>query len=335
MSPDPNIFDGLVYNENSATELLRNLMWFGAFRRPLLTLLFSNECAEKIEFANIETQRSLGKFGRPDIVVDNDEIFAILEIKVKKWCPPTDSQPAGYLNALRDKKHSRKGWLAFLIPKGWDYEQALREELESYAQDYTINVRKTPVYWEDVLEIIKSNNLQDLNPFFGEFYRLLIAWYGSTPIDFSEKERIMLFPTEAPTFIEAINKLGKLIDEVCAKNGTFRVSRSRENTLWPDEYIYTFEDEQRQDVFFFGMSTRFWKKKGIPLCFGVNNIWPAPVQAAFHGSCKNTMPFEDYTVGWVSEETLALKNPVEEILKQLAPILSAIANARRGSTAEQ
>jgi hypothetical protein len=332
MARNPNIFYNLVYHENSATELLCNLMRFAAFRRPLLAKLFPGSVyADKIKFGDIGTQIGITDSGRPDLVIRNDDLCALVEVKVEKGCALTGNQPSGYLNALRnDTNVKSERWLVFLVPDGWVHEQELLKRLNRDAPpDGSIKTPK-PVYWEDVLDIIKNNDLQDLNPFFTEFYKLLEGWYRPTPTDFSKTELIMLFKKEIP---ETLAKLGKVIDQVHEMSRAYVTSRSSERTLCPNEYGFYFKGKNGENVLWFGMWTLFWKEKEFPLCFGVQDNWaPSAAQTFLKGyKDKPTKPFRGYTLGWVSQETLASENAAVEIWEQLEPVALAVGAARSES----
>ena len=83
-----SVFDNLVTNENFGTELLCNTMRFDSLRRALVALFFTDECSSKIGVNDIDTQVSLDE-GRPDLVVENDDVYAFIELKVEEhlsWC---------------------------------------------------------------------------------------------------------------------------------------------------------------------------------------------------------------------------------------------------------
>ncbi len=66
----------------------------------------------------------------------------------------------------------------------------------------------------------------------------------------------------------------------------------------------------------FGVWMDFWKEEGVPLCFGVDDKWPAAVAEAFRGSYKGpTKRFKHWTLGWVSQQAFASEKAVEEVGK--------------------
>lgn len=123
---DPNIFYKLVTDEVSTTELLSNLMRFEDFRRLLLSILLTQRCASQVRFEDISTRARLDE-GEPDVVIDNSEIYAFIEVKVVPWCRLTLRQrDLSYLKAL-SKEHRKEGrWLVFLVPDNWKYTGELQ-----------------------------------------------------------------------------------------------------------------------------------------------------------------------------------------------------------------
>lgn len=128
MSRIANVFYNLVTDENSTTELLCNLMRFTAFRRPLLARFLSDTCACKVSWEDIDTQVHLPNCGCPDLLIENDELLALVEVKVKQNQGLTDNQPEGYFAFLL-QNHAPQRWLVFLVPKRWEHLQSLEDRL--------------------------------------------------------------------------------------------------------------------------------------------------------------------------------------------------------------
>src|SRR5262249_36986903 len=149
--------------------ILCNLMRFSAFRQPLLTKLFSPECAAGIAYDDFETQVHLGRLGRADIVIANQSVSAIVEVKVEDFCGVTENQPNGYLSYLANQDVPER-WLAFIVPPRWAHRRELDQALGSAKHG---SIRTRVLSWEDVLGVIELGDLQNLSPFIDEFYRLL------------------------------------------------------------------------------------------------------------------------------------------------------------------
>jgi hypothetical protein len=325
MARTSNVFHNLVTDEDSTTELLCNLMQFAAFRRPLLTQILSEKSAAQVTFEDIDTQLDLKGSGRADIVIKNDEILALVEVKVTQFQGLTDNQPKGYFSyLLKDKTPKR--WLLFLVPQAWVYLSDLEASLKSLTvSNRDGGVLSKVVFWEDVLDVIEKNDLQAMNPFLGDFYDLLVARLRPPAIVFSTREVLMLFSKEFPT---ALSKLDQLIVQIKDKGSAYTSSFQRSRTLCPEEYGLYFRNARDDRVLWFGAWTKFWMQEGLPLCFGVDDKWPDAVRKAFHSSYKgDTKRCEDWTLGWVTQDAWDSKNAVEQVWRQLAPVLEAVTKA--------
>jgi hypothetical protein len=331
MPRSSNIFHRLVANEDSHTELLCNLMQYSAFRRPLLLRILSERCAQQIKYDDIDTQVVLPESGRPDIIIEGDTVYAVVEVKVDPGRGLTGNQPDAYFRYLATKTCPDR-WLVFLLPPGWSDGPRLRESLARLeATQGDGGVRTCIVNWHDVLDIIESNDLQAISPFFDQFHQLLEVRFRPKPIVFTRKEVFMLFSKDVPV---ALSKLDKLIDQIQEKSSsTYKSDRKRSRGLPGDEHGIYFKNDQETPVLWFGVWTDFWKAENIPLCFGVDDKWLPPILKAFRSSYKgNTKSFEGWTLGWVPEQTLASENTLEEIWTQLAPVLQAVAKAGGGAS---
>ncbi len=134
----------------------------------------------------------------------------------------------------------------------------------------------------------------------------------------------MLFSREIP---EALLKLNELIDQVRAKGSAYKFRESHKRTLFPEEHGFYFVNKRGEDVLWFGMWALFWKREGFPLCFGVDDKWPARQSFLSSFKGKPMKQLDGYTLGWISQETLASENAAEEIWKQLEPVLKAVVAA--------
>ena len=329
MNRDQNIFYKLVNDENSTTELLCNLMSFASFRRALLArLLPGSSFIDHIEHEDIDTQITLDSGnGRPDVVIDSDRIYSILEIKTELDCTLTENQPDGYLSHLlvSDEKYSEKyceKWLVFLVPKGWIYEYAVKDRFNQIKADSTHNLINTSIlYWEDVLDIIEGTNLKELNPFFNDFHKMLVRWYRPKQISFTKREFDMILTKEIPEILE---KLDELMEQIYSKSRAYKCYKHHSGRqLCCEERSIYFQNEQGEDIFYFGVWTPFWKERGYPFCYGVYKEHPNV--ESFRNVCKatnkDTIEFRNWIMSWISPETLAKENVADEIWRELQIVL--------------
>lgn len=262
-----SIFFNLVTEENSATELLCNLMRFTAFRRAVLGRLISPDIATDIHYEDIDTQnRALG-CGQPDLVVQNNRLCALVEVKVRPDQGCTDNQPDKYFERLVRVEGGVERWLVFLVPRTWKYYRETLERLNALRctnGGEVVNV--AIVSWEEILEVIRDGDLTLLSPIIAEFHQLMSGWFSPRIIRFSLEEARVLFSQETAN---AVIKLYGLVDE--AKNrGPYKKSRMEPGGC---DYGFYFQNANGNDVLWFGVWGEFWAKKGYPLCFGVWEEW--------------------------------------------------------------
>jgi hypothetical protein len=304
-------------------------MQFSAFRRPLLARLLTDVLAPKVDFDEIDTQSVLPEGGRPDIIIDSDSVYALIEVKVERGQGLTNNQPKVYFDTVLKEAERREGWLIFLVPRYWKYHEPLNQALKVLQSAHPVGGVSTKIVeWESVLEIIEEYDLHRLNPFVGQFHELLSSRFRARPIAFSKDEVRMLYSKD---FGVALSKLYELFDQIYDRSKT--AYKTKREKYMPSLY---FRDSQGQDVLWFGMWFDFWKAEGFPLCFGVEETWGTAVRDAFRNSLRReTKSFEvsgeRWTLGWLPSDVLSGQHPLDEAWDILAPVIQAVVNARADS----
>jgi hypothetical protein len=317
-----NVFYNLVTDENSTTELLCNLMRFSGFRIPFLRLFLPEAVAKDVAWEDFDTQLAITGGGRPDLQIWNDDIVALIEIKVSAGLPPTPHQRRGYFELLR-KQAAPERWLVFLVPRNWAHQEELNRELAELAGSAGTGkkIGTCVILWNDVIEVIEKNDLAALSPFLKDFHELLVARFAPTFVAFTDREIQMLFSHEIPS---ALARLQKIVDSVRDRNTIGRVKPSASRTLCPSEYGLYFLDEHNREFLWFGVWTDFWEAQDAPLCFGVHESTSPAVQQAFMDSFPGQKKhFDKYIVGWFGHEVLSSENAIDEVWAALGPILEA------------
>jgi hypothetical protein len=311
-----NVFFNLVTDENSTTELLCNLMRFSAFRTPFLRQFLSETVASEVTGDDFDTQVDLGACGRPDLRIRNKDLVALIEVKVTTGLSLTANQPAGYAEFLT-KQNAPERWLVFLVPKLWIPLDGLKKSLSTIVNSVHTHI----IHWEDVTEIIETNDLGALNPFLNDFYKLLMARIAPKSVVFTTKEIVMLFTKEIPA---ALSRLQQVVDGVRDRSTTYKVKPSSSRSLCPSEYGMYFHDTQDRVVLWFGVWTDFWESNGTPLCFGVTENSSEAVRQAFLATFKGqTKHFDKYILGWFGQEILTTEDIVDQVWAQLSPLVEA------------
>jgi hypothetical protein len=297
-------------------------MQLNEFRGPVLTLLFKSKRCALIAHSEMETQAELDdNCGCADLLINRDpDVSAILEVKLLQSCGLTGNQPDAYIRFLSGKRRTER-LLTFLVPRRWAYRDELHRRLNN-SKDRSVTPRI--VEWEELVDLLESKQLSNLNPILTEFRNLLVGRYKTKPVNFSTGEVEMLFSKESAA---AVSKLYELIEKVREKSEGYNQTGQRS-----DPHGIYFHGSQNEDIFWIGNWPEFWRATGNPMAFGVSKTAPSSVRTAFGESYKGTtVAFNDgngeYTVGWISEEDLSAADAVEKVWSQLAPVLEAVSKA--------
>jgi len=367
-----NLFYRVAKDENSTTEILCNLMNFKIFREKFLAIFLSPELINKISFEDFETQVRLNE-GQPDIIIENEIIKVIIEIKTEKYTTLTDNQPEGYINNLLTQKIENK-WLIFILPKGYIYEKNITDKLSTRSYIFRQYRRGNPlclptqqgnhrglslqnteefvdgclvsindgnpsdqtkkqiicwdiIYWEDIIEAIESNGLNELNQIINEFYNFLRIWYIPERVKFDYPEIKTMYSSEIP---DILTKLAKIVDEVYRKASDYDPYLITQRRFPPDEYgIYFYRKDQKgekYEILFFGIWFPVWKEKNLPVCFGVHDSYSEKIKSVFekqyHG---RIISYSDWKLSWFNAESVFLKDDcIDEIWNTLEAFLSQV-----------
>jgi len=318
-----NIFHNLATNENSTTELLCNLSQFAAFRIPFLSLFVDRASAETALYEDCQTQVDVGRhFGRPDLLIHAEGFCALIEVKLSQRLIPTDNQPSGYFRYLLTQNSGTRV-LGFLVPQGWVHEEKVKAEIDRLkTTDPTPPISVQFVYWEQVIEMIEDLDLAKLNPFVEHFRLLLNGHFGPLDVNFEPNEVLMLYNPEFPV---ALSKLEQLVEQIRGRASVFTADARRSTRLCPEEFGMYFRNKNGHDILWFGIWTPFWRKTGVPLCYGVAESWNPTIVEAFREQCSGRISeFDRYLVVPVPRDTLLDTKPVDRLWTELEPLLTSL-----------
>lgn len=323
-----SIFRGVVTNENAFTQLLCNLMKRDSeLCKAVVSLLCGREEAIAGDIA-ISTQKRLPRgCGQPDISIESDELCLIVEVKTDSHRTRTRKQEFGsdhnYLSYLQSQYNaSRRVCLAYLVPHKWKFRKEMSDGIAGLRKiaDAT-NVTVKQVFWEDILQLLFGTHLRQGIAITEEFRLLLTEHFG--PISFEREETSLMFSPEFP--IRTLLKLNAVLEGLRQKAGAHVATK-----------LYSDKDESgfylqvgKRSLLFVGCWLAFWDAgHHYPLCFGVqdesSHIRDA-FQLAFREVYKQeAISFDDWWMGWVSEEDLVGVDAVDEIWAKLEPIWNKV-----------
>lgn len=279
------IFDNIVKNEVTFTELVRNLCGFTVFRRELTEWIFAS-CGDldddirskfTFDFDQITTQvvsdadPSTENNGRPDIILDNGAIRIVLELKVDPSCALTSNQPGGYLSELSSIQERTYRALMFVVPRGYQHEGTIIDRAEAWFKNDRDNLvsRKVPIlYWEDFSDRLRNRGVDEVSIPLRHFIELAEAWFPDTRIAVSGEDRKVL---ENQGLAEALQGVYQLVDDVrkiLKSDGRLAVSPHRAHEY---DYSVTFRDAVNGGVTgYFGFGFGDFES-GRPFLVGVSS----------------------------------------------------------------
>jgi hypothetical protein len=182
-------------------------------------------------------------------------------------------------------------------------------------------IKSRLIFWEDIVPLITIPT--DSDPFLKGFQELLVRF---APITFSKKEVELMFAKDFP--IRGVFKLQELVEQLAkrAEKKGYRVKRSKNAQ---ESGFYLVKDKDLP--FWCGMWADAWEQEGLPLCFGVSDddveLMPN-LRSAFCEAYKGTTKrVGDYTLGWISQETLEGDQVLEKVWARLESILDEVNKA--------
>lgn len=329
------IFHKLVKNENSYTQLLRNLMVRDdVFRTEFLSLLFGEQKANHVLAAHVHSQYKLENGGQPDILVLTSSSCLIIEIKTENLTGRTPKQalsssdseddPVTYLHYLQSK--SLMGFdttLVFLLPPAWKHWRDLEDEITQLALDGAKkSVAVKQFSWTEVLSHFRRTDKIGGDAFVKEFLDLVAERFGATGFS---KEEIDSMTYDTITLATAL-KINSLVAETRAK--ALEVTDATPLQITRDEFGFFFKKNNKW-VLYFGCWPSGGDESPHALCFGVDDP-TTEVRKAFIRSCEDVygqvaMERDKWIVGWVPNEDLETSDATRTVWAKLEQVWNAVA----------
>ncbi len=259
------IFENIVTNENTFTELFKNLMRFEGFRNEFLSLIECDFSQEAIDFDCFSTQKSTDN-GRPDLVISTHNIEIFIEIKVGN-ATLTENQPKGYLKELESVNKSKK-LLILLAPSKYNQLGKYNKCIESYNNEKkAIKIKSQTIFWSDVIASIDQKELFKGNSLLTEFRELLKEWFEPQRIIIDSKFTKRMHNIDTPKSLEKLTNIITQVKNELKKNN---IKISSTKTSFLNEYgFYCNDDKHNTYQFFIGEWFQYWKETGNPFCIAI------------------------------------------------------------------
>lgn len=279
MNNRANIFDGLVTNERTYTELFRNMCRYRFFRDSFARFVSEGSGQDALstrsalvgfsfQFAQVETQYYAEESGTyPDVVIDTGDLRLVIEMKTNTWTGFQDSQPNTYLADLERYDADHKG-LVVLIPKHHGHEPEIIERINAYRNDSGDRPFILLLYWEEFIHQLDDAGAKELNSTFRDYIDLSNEWFVNGRIAISSTQLATLDKPMA----EALFALRALVEVVHAR---FRraegITLSRIKLTGYDFGFY-FSDGEKT-IGYWGFANFGWIYGPSPIMLGVHESY--------------------------------------------------------------
>lgn len=278
---EDNIFYNVIRNETSLTEVFCNFMKYKQFREIFLNLVAEKnelfkELKSHIKFDNFITEKVLDENqGRVDLVLNVNDDKYLFELKIDIYRKLTPNQPINYLNSLNNKNEN----LFFILPKRYMHVSELCTKWNEKNSTYLVETikEKNILYWEDILNAIRKNELDKLNSFINEFCDILdYRWFKYEKITFTTQELELIFSNkkdkgykmlEERSMPKTISKLFEIVDEVYLKlEENINKKEDKQACNYYGYFLKSNPNEISNDfAIFFGVDFEIWENKGHPI----------------------------------------------------------------------
>ena len=269
-----NIFDGLTRNEDTLTELLRNICVHPELYDLGISPIFDLAKINGVDFTEYEvtTQFSTNDAGnsfRPDILIKAPNCIALVENKVLRDTTLTANQPGAYLEFLRNNfKNVRAKYLIFLIPRDYKAIDKLNDRYVAAASTIPMRI----IFWEDYLTALVSLRTSSklarflLSEFVEACKRVIEV--NLTKIEFTSQELQMLKnANSAAVYGKIHHDLWNIKSIIAANRADFSLRSETSSEL----FVYNMQTKKGQWLISFGLIFDQWAKTGRPISIFVYN----------------------------------------------------------------
>ncbi len=247
----------VLNNEVVFEEYFCNLLRIDCFRNMFIKLIsYKNTILNDLEikYENFNTEITLNKdnekYGRADLFLEVDNNEFIFEIKHKVRTSLTEKQPNKYLEYLNNQNQH----LFFLIPKRYKHKKDIFDKWENFTE-----IENQIFYWKDLVEEIRSKNLQEQNIEIKIFYEFCEFWFDMKTIKFTGEEMELLKNKNIPSLMENLEDITRNISNRVGLNDKFETIGYCHTIAIKDYRVY------------FGIDYNIWKEKNLPLSILIQN----------------------------------------------------------------
>jgi len=302
------------------TEVLAGLLAYKVFRDLFITMV-AKKPYQSLDEDHVATQVQIENYGIPDLLISNDEITILVEVKCSQSRGLTDNQPENYLKWLSEQIANDKFFI-LLTPPSYKHMDEYKRRLEKNSFPKEIITKE--IDWTDILRLIEENGLRELNQYFRDFSLVIRSWFIQEPIFLNRKELEVIYNPETTA---AIEKLLKIVDAVIKHlRQEYDVEISKGKRWWEEDSEYgCYLQRDGNHILWFGVWTALWQDQGVPLSLGVDKRWDGVSHVEqFRVSYPDCMDYEDdYYYLKVDKDVLESEESVKKIIDKIEDVLGS------------
>jgi hypothetical protein len=321
-----SVFENIVKNENSFTELFYNYLKFGVFKSIFLELIDFDFDKGSIKYSDFDTQYSVSKFGRPDLVLINDELEILFEIKVYNTSL-TANQPTSYYKHLKSKSKKKYKALILLAPDDYYDIERYRNEL-LIVNDNEDKIFTQIIYWNEIVRQIEKKDITEISPLFKEYSNFLTSWFQMKSIFFDSLNATTMFGKEFP---DGLYKTLVIVDNIFRELKKQKFEVWRTNDKYFAEYGFSFQ-LPNEETLFFGLWFDYWRDYGNPICIGLDGDTKTHLKIVNDNLKQKNLcelvEYKDWFVSFIDKSTLMDSNS-EKIISKLISDIATKLNAQK------
>jgi hypothetical protein len=254
-------------NENSTTELLCNLFRTKYFRDICLEYFgIKKEFLEEILLENISSQYTTNSSGRPDIVIETDNLLYIIENKIKRDADLQETQKYNYPEFLL-KFEKTIGYI-FLIPKKYEHESEIDEIIKKYtfARKY---------YWDDFLSYLYNKELHIESPIIDEglnYFSKTVSTDETIDTDLNSREVVIMYnPKTISETLKLVEKVRKIVKKslelIVKKIGADYSFGTEQKDQWGQGWYLNYKT--KKDSIFVGLNPSLYEMENSIFVFSI------------------------------------------------------------------
>jgi hypothetical protein len=267
--------------------------------------------------------------GYPDIVIENEELYLLIECKINNVSLQPKQEKA-YEDYFKENAGTKKRAFLFLVPDNYQGGDTKAIITKAKGREIAGGV----LHWSDLITVFEQPKLlPSTNPAYAGFYEKLCSRFR--PVQFYKEEIEVLYKKKTG---KAVNKLFTLIAELHeAINTDDSLSSWQKSKIdgKPDnEYGFYLRRNRPKREVWVGMWMHYWQElageEAYPFCISINTEIAKQVVVKLekvNGLKRIKDPdVDDVNIAWAFEGEIlfSLKNSVEAVLEIVREVLKII-----------